>query len=292
MTRTAMRLGAHIGDRLRLLAQIVGHNVLLNRLRLAARQARMRRPCRRLRGLRFAACAVALVALSAALLDAAVVGAVSHIPKSIEHAAWRMTDIGKSGWVLFPTALVLLVAVSVRWGRSLCRHRLSAANWVTLSAYVFFAVGASGLIATVLKRLIGRARPVLFEAHGAFEFAPIAVEATFASFPSGHATTVGALCAIVALMSPRLMPAAIIAGIGLGLTRVLVGAHYLSDVVAGLAFGAWFSYFAARLFARYGLVFTLDDSGWPVRRRYFYLIAGHGKAVTALLPRGIGSARV
>nr|WP_272212961.1 phosphatase PAP2 family protein [Marinicella sp. W31]MDC2878893.1 phosphatase PAP2 family protein [Marinicella sp. W31] len=52
----------------------------------------------------------------------------------------------------------------------------------------------------------------------------------------------------------------------IAMSRTIVGAHYPSDVIAGLAFGAWCTYFVAIYFSRYRMVFRIDDNGWPVPR--------------------------
>ena len=39
-----------------------------------------------------------------------------------------------------------------------------------------------------------------------------------------------------------------------------------SDVVAGLALGAWFAFATAVLFSRFGIIFTLSPGGWPLPR--------------------------
>lgn len=58
------------------------------------------------------------------------------------------------------------------------------------------------------------------------------------SFPSGHATSAGALATAVALSYPRLAPYWLPAAVLVAFGRVFVGVHYPSDVVAGLAIGA------------------------------------------------------
>jgi undecaprenyl-diphosphatase len=97
------------------------------------------------------------------------------------------------------------------------------------------------LITTAVKELADRARPTLN---------PIA-ETLGPSFPSGHSSTAAAFFAGAALVLGRARPRrarAAIAGVAVGLavavaaSRVLLGVHWLSDVVAGLALGwAWFA---------------------------------------------------
>ena len=60
---------------------------------------------------------------------------------------------------------------------------------------------------------------------------------TSSSFPSGHAASAAAFATGVALEDPRLaVPVAALA-VGVGLSRVVTGVHYPSDVVAGAAIG-------------------------------------------------------
>jgi len=81
-------------------------------------------------------------------------------------------------------------------------------------------------------------------------FNPIA-ETLGPSFPSGHSATAAALYAAVALVlarrrAPRtralIAGAAAAVAVAVACSRVMLGVHWLSDVIAGLAFGwAWFA---------------------------------------------------
>jgi undecaprenyl-diphosphatase len=124
------------------------------------------------------------------------------------------------------------------------------------------------LISNAIKVVIDRARP---------ELRP---RATFTgtSFPSGHTTAAAATYLAVALVlgiatSPRtraaLAGAAVAIAVAVGCTRVLLGVHWFSDVLAGLVIGwSWFGLcavaFGGRLL-RFGAPAEVG-SGPPARR--------------------------
>lgn len=90
------------------------------------------------------------------------------------------------------------------------------------------------VLGTALRRAINRPRP--YEALG---FAPLFPKDTKGqSLPSRHCFS--AACIAVAALPVSPAAAAILAGLAvvIALTRVLCGVHYISDVLAGLVFGA------------------------------------------------------
>lgn len=93
---------------------------------------------------------------------------------------------------------------------------------------------ASATVNILSKQLVGRRRP-------AIELAPLvrrlAVAPRTTSFPSGHSASAAAFATGVVLESPLLgIPVAVLAA-AVATSRVAVGAHYPSDVVAGLSIG-------------------------------------------------------
>ncbi|MDI6726576.1 MAG: phosphatase PAP2 family protein [Smithellaceae bacterium] len=113
------------------------------------------------------------------------------------------------------------------------------------SIFVFTAIAASGILINIIKVILGRARPILLREEGlsGFEFFRMGYE--YSSFPSGHATTVFALATAIYLLFPRVGLAIYAFALAVGASRVILGAHYLSDVLAGAFLG-----FACTLFLR------------------------------------------
>jgi undecaprenyl-diphosphatase len=139
-----------------------------------------------------------------------------------------------SGLIVFPAALVCCVTLYRR------RHRASAL------AVALSTVGAQVII-DFDKLLVGRHRPPLHHLD----------RVTGHSFPSGHTGQTAALCTVLLmegfmLGAPRrLMYVATFAGGVLiacvGFSRVYLGVHYPSDVVAGAVLGISWSLVASRL---------------------------------------------
>ena len=212
-----------------------------------------------------------VVVLTMVVLDEPIGNYRADWPQPLKNLARAFTDIGKSGWILAPSGVFMLGCYCLDWGGLQSRTRLLFAKLMAVSSYIFLSVGISGLLASSLKYAIGRGRPFIYDRVGAFEFRPFSLDAAFASFPSGHSTTAGALFAGIAIFFPALRFPALILGVWLAFSRVLVGVHYPSHVIAGVALGAWYAYFQALVFARYGVVFTTDSQGWPIVRKDYYL---------------------
>lgn len=101
----------------------------------------------------------------------------------------------------------------------------------------------------------------LLQTNGAFYFRPFAFHADFASFPSGHSATAGAMAMSLALVFPRLRPVFMPAGVLICLSRQWVGAHWASDTLMGWGVGVAFAFWLAHAFARRRLLFAYGSDG-------------------------------
>ena len=152
-----------------------------------------------------------------------------------------VTRLGDAGFVAILACLVMLAIPAMRWA-----GRLAA-----MSLLMDFLV-----VNVILKNLVGRVRP-----YGAIEgLLPIARLPADASFPSGHAGACFAVAGVLFWLAfyPGKYPGAKKPGRALkaagvmamvlacliGFSRLYVGVHYPTDVLAGAAIGLFTSWFA------------------------------------------------
>lgn len=105
------------------------------------------------------------------------------------------------------------------------------------------AIAAGIAIFHGIKRRICRPRPRDLEPHC---WASIATRDRF-SFPSGHSTTAFAVALSLGSFYPDAMPMLLALAANVAVSRVIVGMHFLSDVLAGAAMGSMLGYIAFRL---------------------------------------------
>lgn len=194
-------------------------------------------------------------------LDPGLVHWARAAPHGVRQFFRMITDLGTSGWILVTTGVAaILLACSTL--HTLDRAtRVRRANWHGDLLFVFSTVAVTGILASLIKNTIGRARPRHLDTLGAYEFDFAAFTSGFASFPSGHSTTFGAFCACLCLLFPRATPLWVAFGITGGISRMMVGAHYASDVIAGLLFGSVLTVLFARWLSRRNVLFVPVEAG-------------------------------
>ncbi|WP_328890490.1 phosphatase PAP2 family protein [Streptomyces sp. NBC_00316] len=142
------------------------------------------------------------------------------------HANRILTD-----WVWDPWTMRVLITVAVVW--LWCRGARMLAGWV--AATCLFAT----LLQQGLKAAVGRKRP---------QWPDPVDSAHYAAFPSGHAMTAAVTCGLLLWLlhrhgaGRRVWRAALVAAwvsvIGVGLTRLYLGVHWMTDVLGGWLLGA------------------------------------------------------
>ena len=95
----------------------------------------------------------------------------------------------------------------------------------------------------VLKKAVGRKRPCMHEPHC---WATLLPPDQF-SFPSGHSITAFAVAMSLGFFYPPLLAGLLFCAASVAISRILLGLHFLTDVLAGSALGVALGYTAALL---------------------------------------------
>jgi lipid A 4'-phosphatase len=169
------------------------------------------------------------------------------------------------GWL----TVFALAFAALHWGGRVPRlrpfgRRLRA--WSPIPAFLFASIAASGIAVDVLKVIFGRARPKLLFGADVYGFTWFAWNADHWSFPSGHAATVAALLTALWYLWPSHVLFYMLVGGIVAASRVVVGAHFLGDAMAG----AWLAVLITRgvmmLFERGGIDLAAARQGRPTAR--------------------------
>jgi membrane-associated phospholipid phosphatase len=188
----------------------------------------------------YAACLLAIL-VGLLLVDGPVAAWAASSLASTHPFFAIITIPGDSAWTLLPALVIGLMAFALGLVLRKGPRKVRAMNVAAIAAFVFVGVAGPGLIANLIKRLIGRARPVHFDELGAFVFRPFQGW-DFQSFPSGDATTVFAGASIVLFFFPRLGQVAVAGAALVGFARIALGMHFASDVFGGFLLGTFGAY--------------------------------------------------
>jgi membrane-associated phospholipid phosphatase len=225
-----------------------------------------RAPSWPLRGRLVLGAIVAVVVLTATvmLLDIQSVTGARQLPAFTIQIFQVITDLGLSGWFLFPTAIILLL-LNVADAPGLPRIPRGVLAAISFRVgFVFMAIAVPGLAVAIIKRLIGRARPFV-AGDDPWTSLWLGWRPDYASFPSGHATTAFAAAVAIGALWPALRPVMWTYAVAVAVSRVVVTAHHPSDVIAGAIFGTIGALLVRNWYARRRLGFAVLADGAVLR---------------------------
>jgi membrane-associated phospholipid phosphatase len=170
-----------------------------------------------------------------------------------------ITQLGNSAvWyaaALAGMALAFLHARGQPAAKPLLRQRLRAGLFLIVS------LALSGVLINGIKLVVGRARPPALFATGTAQFHPMSDFTTSWSFPSGHSQSIWAAMTALAWIYPPLRVPCLVVAVLVSGSRVVVGAHFLSDVIAGAFLAVAVAVIVRRAFERGGISINLRPPG-------------------------------
>jgi len=204
--------------------------------------------------------AIAALILIMVFIDVAAIKAARQAPAWLVAPFEFVTHFGLAGWFLIPLGgALLLIALVTSPALSRMSQLVLAALAVRLG-FLFLAIAVPGLVVTIVKRIVGRARP-LVAGDDVFLYKFFLWRVEYASFPSGHATTAFAVAVAFGVLWPRLRPLLWAYAIIIALSRVIVTAHHPSDAVAGAIAGAVGALLVRDWMAARRLGFSIGNDG-------------------------------
>ena len=137
----------------------------------------------------------------------------------------------------FAIVICLIYLVLRRWSRA-CQ---------LISAFI-----VSALVAQILKNVFSMPRPKQFFTSGQYSyFIDGVTHIGFASFPSGHSTSVFAMATLLAIFDNNKKGNVLylVAAVAVGYSRIYLGQHFLGDVLVGSFIGLLTAIFIHWLFS-------------------------------------------
>ena len=129
-------------------------------------------------------------------------------------------------WPLHASAGLILL------GFAWCR---GAQKWTRIFLAMLLAMLLAGVAGTVIKRTVPRARPSV---HSEARWGGPGLSSKYQSFPSGHVGASTAFFGVLFIARRRIGLACLPIPVLIGISRMYLGAHYLSDIVCAAVLGS------------------------------------------------------
>jgi len=133
-----------------------------------------------------------------------------------------------------------LLLLAIAWIRD-------SKKWTRIFLAMLIAMSLAGVTGHVIKRTIPRPRPSV---HTDMRWGGPRFSSKYHSFPSGHVDASTAFFCTLFLANRRIGLACFLIPILIGLSRMYLGAHYLSDVVCAAVLGILCALFVAHFLFR------------------------------------------
>jgi|SRR5579871_893688 len=167
------------------------------------------------------------ITVSPTATDVRIANAISaHTTPPAEHTAEALT------WGADEHVLMGLTAAWWLFSRGQPRKQRNAADHVLVTTLV------ASILPHVLKKVFNQRRPDRLTVRGHWRGVPLSGKSRDA-FPSGHALHMGALASAASRLPRTSRNLVWLVSAGLVATRVILLAHWTSDVVAGLVIGTF-----------------------------------------------------
>lgn len=150
-------------------------------------------------------------------------------------AVVTMIGYGAPWYIIF--GCMLFYGLGTRFFAHSESRKQHAKQIVKSAIYLLLVLAVTGLLVTILKIGIGRFRPSMLAEHGLAGFSPFNFAPGQGSYPSGHSQVIFAVMIGLHFVYPRYDFIYFFLALIVALSRLMIGVHFLGDVLLGAAIG-------------------------------------------------------
>jgi len=143
----------------------------------------------------------------------------------------QITELGNSFWYFFIISISIIFLFLNKYLGVFNTHNYDRKLQFFISSFIYILI--SGIFTQLIKHLVGRPRPNYANVDIGFDFDFFTTNSNFHSFPSGHSSTIFMVCFILSSVLPKLKYYFYFLTFIVALSRVVVGAHFFTDIIAG-----------------------------------------------------------
>ncbi len=157
---------------------------------------------------------------------------------SYRQTAWAdffafITDFA-NGAIWYSLAVLAIGAAYLKYKRGPDADDLKFKQRARAWAFMIVTMMTSGIFINAVKLMVGRERPRFLFRDGSAEFHPFGLRLADCAFPSGHTQSIWTAMLCLSLLFPKWRAPFLAVAATIGASRVIIGAHYLADVIASI----------------------------------------------------------
>ena len=145
----------------------------------------------------------------------------------------NITELGSSFWYLL-VSLIFFVFTFFFKKKINNKYQDFCNRLKTESLFFLLAILVAGVLTQIIKHVVGRPRPNYSVVENNFDFDFFSLNSSFHSFPSGHTSTIFVVALCFSLFLPKIKYFFIFFASIIAFSRVVVGAHFLTDIIGGI----------------------------------------------------------